>query len=374
MKKICFIVSSPLTVNSFLLNHFKVLSNDYEIYLVVNFHTNYSIEFKYIKRVFNVKISRKVNILYDILSLYKISILFLKFKFDVVHTITPKAGLLGMLAAYFCGVKVRIHIFTGQVWYTKHGFSKFFLINFDKLISILATNLIVDGNSQREFLLSNNVFSKAKSIVLGYGSISGVDIDKFKENIDLRAFYRNKFHIDDKQVVFSFLGRLNKDKGILDLVQAFVTLRRKYDFIVLVIIGVDEENIIQQIRDDYLVDSIIFINFVDKPEDFLQISDIFCMPSYREGFGTSVIQASSLSLPVLVSDTYGLKDAVIDNVTGLKHKVRDVDDLSKKMEILLINKDLRIQLGINGRNFVLKELTSNAISYEWFKYYRDLLK
>lgn len=374
MKKICFVVSSPMTVNSFLLNHFEILSKEFEIYLVANFDTNSSRTFPFVKKVFNVNISRKINFIKDIITFYNLLIFFSKNNFNAVHTITPKAGLLGMLSAYFCRIKFRIHIFTGQVWHTKTGIAKFILINFDKLISKLATNVIVDGASQREFLVKKHIITNEKSIVLGYGSISGVDIDKFKANINLRSLHRVRLNINDEHVVFSFLGRLNRDKGILDLVESFMKLKMKYNFIKLIIIGVDEEDIVQQIKNKFTIDEIIFVNYVDKPQELLQISDIFCMPSYREGFGTSVIEASSLSLPVIVSDTYGLKDTVIENVTGLKYNVGSVKDLYNQMEILLLNKDLRNQYGINGREFVSNKLSSKLISNEWLKFYKNLLQ
>jgi len=373
MKKICFIVSSPLTVSSFLLKHFEVLSKDFELYLVANFNTNSPKNIPYVKKVYNLNISRQIHLINDFSSLFKLSIFFFKNNFDAVHTITPKAGLIGMLSSFFCGIKFRIHIFTGQVWYTKKGFIKLLLINFDRLISKLATNIIVDGNSQRDFLLSKNIFPEYKSIVLGYGSISGVDIDRFTIKNDFRKIYRNRFNVNNDNVVFSFLGRLNRDKGVLDLVQAFNILHKKYNYSSLIIIGIDEENLINKINNKYFNQAIIFVNHVENPEDILQISDVFCMPSYREGFGTSVIEASSLSLPVIVSDTYGLKDTVINNVTGLKHNVGNVLDLFNKMEILLLNEDLRKKFGINGRKFVLDELSSKIISNEWLKFYKDLL-
>lgn len=374
MKKICFVVSSPMTVNSFLLNHFEILSKEFEIYLVANFDTNSSRTFPFVKKVYNINISRKINVIKDIITFYNLLIFFSKNNFNAVHTITPKAGLLGMLSAYFCRIKFRIHIFTGQVWHTKSGFAKFILINFDKLISKLATNIIVDGASQREFLLKKYIITNEKSIVLGYGSISGVDIDKFKANMNLRSLHRVRLNIKDEHVVFSFLGRLNRDKGILDLVESFMKLKMTYNFIKLIIIGVDEEDIVQQIKNQFTIDEIIFVNYIDKPQELLQVSDIFCMPSYREGFGTSVIEASSLSLPVIVSDTYGLNDTVIENVTGLKYNVGSVKDLYNQMEILLLNKDLRKQYGINGREFVSNKLSSKLISNEWLKFYKNLLQ
>lgn len=372
MNKICFVVSSHLTVRSFLLKHFELLSNDFEIFLVGNFENNPAISFPHVKEVYSVSLSRKIDIINDFVSFWKLLFFISKNNFNVVHTITPKAGLIGMLSSFFCGVKIRVHTFTGQVWHTKKGFKKSILIYFDKLVSKLATNIIVDGNSQRKLLLSKNIFTDYKSLVLGYGSICGVDVNKFKENPDLRISYRFKFQISDKHVVFSFLGRLCLDKGVLDLVQAFNKLNINYDHAKLLLIGVDEENIIEIIKEKYSTKDIIFVNHVDNPEELLQVSDIFCLPSYREGFGTSVIEASSLSLPVLVSDTYGLNDAVINNVTGLKHVVGDISDLYNKMEILLLDKNLRRKLGLNGRDFVSANLSSQAISGEWYKFYKNL--
>lgn len=372
MKKICFIVSSKITVDSFLLNHFEVLSKEFQIYLVGNFNT-FSIS-PFVYETHFIKLTRKINLLNDLIVTFKLFLYIKKNKFDSVQTITPKAGFIGILAAFLSGVKNRIHTFTGQVWATKVGVSRFALMFFDKIISELSTSIIVDGKSQFDFLVNKKIINTHNSFVLGFGSISGVNIVKFCPREELKKRVRYNLDFNENHIVFSFLGRLNKDKGILDLVKAFKMLEKEYDFIKLIIIGVDEENIIKTVKKMTNTDSILFLGFCDKPEEILQASDIFCMPSYREGFCTSIIEASALSLPVIASDAYGLLDTIIDGETGLRHKAGNVEDIYEKMKKLLLNNDLRKRYGINGREFILKNLSSDSISNEWFKFYQNILK
>ena len=373
-KSICFIVSSPMTANVFLQKHFEVLTRNYDLYLVANFDTFKFNNSSCISGTFNLNIKRNINILSDIISIYKLTKYLNNYKFDAVHTITPKAGLIGMIAAFICRIKFRIHIFTGQVWHTKKGLYRFLLQIFDKLIVKLATNIIVDGNSQRNYLIKNNIVSINKSIVLGAGSISGVDLNKFISDKNLKNNLRLTLGIKEDIVVYSFLGRLNFEKGVIDLVKAFINLRVKYNNIRLVIIGFDEGKIINYIKELFDTTDIIFIEDCDKPEDYLQIADIFCMPSYREGFGTSILEASSLEIPIISSDTYGLLDTIIVNKTGLRHEVGNVNDLTIKMEYLLLDKNTREILGKNGRQYVLNNFSANSISNEWLSFYKTLLK
>jgi glycosyltransferase involved in cell wall biosynthesis len=363
-----------MTVNVFLQNHFVLLSKNYDIYLVANFSTFAFKNIPSIKETFNLKIDRKINIFNDFITTYKL-INYLRInKFDAVHTITPKAGLIGMIASFICNTQFRIHIFTGQVWHTKKGFYKYFLMLFDRLIVRLSTNILVDGNSQRKFLISNKIVAEEKSMVLGPGSISGVDIYKFSPDKSKKQMLRVELGLDQDNVVFSFLGRLNFEKGIIDLVHSFIELSEQYKNISLVVIGVDEDNLISFINDKFDVSNIVFVKECDKPEDYLQVSDIFCLPSYREGFGTSILEASSLELPIIASDTYGLLDTVLVNETGLRHKSGSIEDLKSKMEFLLLNKSIRESFGKNGRQFVLNNFSSDSISLEWLSFYANLLK
>jgi glycosyltransferase involved in cell wall biosynthesis len=373
-KKICFVVSSPITATAFLVNHIKVLSDFYDVYLVANFDTVNPDVFKELplKEIKHITILRNINLFSDTKTLFALRKYFKEKQFDVVHTVTPKAGLLGILGARLAGIKNRIHIFTGQVWHTKKGAFKRLLMFIDKFIVWNATDILVDGESQRLFLIANHIVEKDKSFVLGKGSISGVDTNKFVPDFEVRNAIRNQIGFEPDEVVYTFLGRMNIDKGMGELAVAFDKLSQKYDKARLLLIGIDEENIEALMKKTVKNnEKVFFYGMTPSPEKVLQAGDVFCLPSYREGFGTSVIEASLLEKPVICSDTYGLMETIIDNETGLRHKVADAESLFSQMEILVNNENMRQQLGKKGRAYVLENFSAQQISEKWLEFYRN---
>jgi glycosyltransferase involved in cell wall biosynthesis len=372
--KIAFIVATPITANAFMLLHFEYLSRHFEVYLIANFNDNSSINFSspFVKATKNIPIQRNISIFKDIKALFLLISYLKKEKFDAIHTITPKAALIGILAAKIVGIKVRTHIFTGQIWHTKTGLFKIILKLIDKFIVFCATNILVDGQSQRKFLIQNKIIKPSNSLVLGKGSISGVDTNKFVPNLDTKQKYRDELRLTN-EIVFLFLGRLNTDKGILDLAKAFIKLNIDFPEARLVFIGPDEEQMQKKI--EILTNNnkaIIFCGSTTKPYEALQLADVFCLPSYREGFGTSVIEASLLEKPIICSDTYGLMETIVEGYTGLRHKVADVASIYEQMEKMM-DENLRFQLGQNGRNYVLDNFSAEKIATEWLNYYQNIL-
>lgn len=373
-KKICFVVSSPNTAKAFLLKHFEYLSRNFEIYLVANFSNEVNdIISPFLTGIHSVKIERKINIVSDIKALILLTNYFKEQKFDAVHSVTPKAGLISILASWLAGINVRIHIFTGQVWHTKKGALKRLLMGLDKIIVRFATHILVDGKSQRDFLIKNNIIYTANSKVLGRGSISGVDTDRFLPDLNLKKQIRSELKIKPTDVVYIFMGRLNFDKGVLDLVKAFVKLSKKVQNTKLLLIGNDEEDLISRIN-KIGNKNIIYYGHSQNPSETLQAGDVFCLPSYREGFGTSIIEASLLKLPIICSDTYGLAETIIDMETGLRHEVRNVESLYKQLLKLSQNDDLRKKMGNSGRDYVLANFSSDNISTHWLNFYNSILE
>ena len=373
-KNICFVVASPITAKAFLLNHFEFLSRDFNIYLVANFEEDKTATFTspYVKGLKNIRIQRNISVFSDIKALFALLRYFKEIQFDAVHTVTPKAGLLGILASRLAGVNKRFHIFTGQVWYTKTGFFKRLLMFLDWFIVKNATDILVDGESQRQFLIVNNIVDEANSFVLGKGSISGVDTIRFAPNTSVKNEIRLELGIKPNELVYMFLGRMNRDKGIIELAEAFNRLRQNYSKVKLLLVGSDEENmttIVQQKVGE--IDSVIFYGVTPQPELLLQACDVFCLPSYREGFGTGVIEASLLEKPIICSDTYGLMETIIEGKTGLRHKVGDVESLYDNMEILVVNHELGVSLGKKGRIYVLENFSAHEISKKWVQFYKD---
>ena len=369
-KSICFVATVEFAVSAFLLSHLKELSKYYDLTVIVNLkNPNFLIDKKLDIKLVNINFSRKINIISDLLSLVQLAYLFLIKKYDAVHSITPKAGLLAMIASFLTFTSVRVHCFTGQVWSTKSGLSRLFLKLIDKIIGNLSTQNIVDSKSQYDFLVKENVLNKDKALVLGSGSVSGVDLLKFKPNTKVKVTLRKKLKISPASFIFVFLGRLNSDKGIHDLINAFISTDLKSAYLLLV--GPDEENISSKFKGNQ--SNIIFPDLISSPQDFLAVSDVLCLPSYREGFGNVVIEAAATGVPSIVSNIYGLSDAIVLNKTGLAHEPHDVQEITKLMKSLFNNRKLVMDLGKAAKKRAISEFDSKILVKHWKIFYNHNL-
>ena len=369
-KSICFVATVEFAVSAFLLSHLKELSKYYDLTVIVNLkNPNFLIDKKLNIKLVNINFSREINIISDLLSLVQLAYLFLIKKYDAVHSITPKAGLLAMIASFLTFTPVRVHCFTGQVWSTKSGLSRLFLKLIDKIIGNLSTQNIVDSKSQYDFLVKENVLNKDKALVFGSGSVSGVDLLKFKPNTKVKSSLRKKLKISPSSFVFVFLGRLNSDKGIHDLINAFISTDLKSAYLLLV--GPDEENISSKFKGNQ--SNIIFSGLISSPQDFLAVSDVLCLPSYREGFGNVVIEAAATGVPSIVSNIYGLSDAIVLNKTGLAHEPHDVQEITKLMKSLFNNRKLVMDLGKAAKKRAISEFDSKILVKHWKIFYNHNL-
>jgi glycosyltransferase involved in cell wall biosynthesis len=320
-------------------------------------------------KLVNINFSREISIISDLASLAQLTYLFLIKRYDAVHSITPKAGLLAMAASFLTFIPVRVHCFTGQVWATKLGLSRLCLKLIDKIIGILSTKNIVDSKSQYNFLVKQNVLKKDKSLVFGSGSVSGVDLLKFKPNKKVKSSLRKKLKIPIASFVFIFLGRLNSDKGIYDLIHSFKSADLKSAYLLL--IGPDEEDILSKFNSNQ--SNIIFSGATSSPQDFLAASDVLCLPSYREGFGNAVIEAAATGLPSIVSNIYGLSDAIVQNKTGLAHEPKDVKEITRLMVAVFNDRKLVAELGKAAKKRAISEFDSKILVKHWNDFYHHNL-
>ncbi|MCT7515042.1 glycosyltransferase [Aliarcobacter cryaerophilus] len=374
MKKICIVISTPMTVKAFLLKHIDTLSKEYEITIVSNSNLDLSQEYKIKCLSKYIPINRKINFLEDIKSVILLYKFLKKENFNLVLSVSPKAGLISSISSFLARIENRIHFFTGQVWATKRGIFRFILKSVDKLIATLNTNNLIDSPSQKEFLIREKVIQDEKSTVLLKGSISGVDVNKFSFSEEIKLELKNKYKIKNSDIVFMFIGRLNADKGIFDLVLAFDKLLKEYENVKLFLIGPDEENIENQICEFLKFKNVIRIDYVSNPQEILNVADVLVLPSYREGFGTIVIEAASMGIPCIASDIYGLNDAIVNNKTGLLHKVKDIDDIIEKYEYLIENKNKIKEYGVNAKVRVYNNFKDEQLSNELKKYIDKFLK
>ena len=373
--KVFFVVTVESTIHSFLISHLISLSSRYEVTLIVNTNNPFFLKKYGLKiKVIPINIYRKINLFSDILCLITLIKIFHKAQPNVVHSITPKAGLLGMLAAYLVCVPLRFHTFTGQVWANKKGLSRLTLKIIDFSIAKLSTFNIVDSPSQKKFLIQNNILNKKKSIVFGSGSVSGVDLDRFMPNRKTFFKIRSALSIPFDAFIFVFIGRLNRDKGVLDLAKAFEKLKDKNAY--LLVVGPDEGNFTDQIRviNKNKLNQIRFVSYTKKPELYLAASNILCLPSYREGFGNVIIEAAASQVPAIASNIYGISDAILNHQTGILHPVKDVNAIVKAMQYFLNKPDMAIKFGKIARKRAITKFDSQKITAFWIKFYSQILK
>lgn len=371
------VVSSlELTAEPLLLGHIEAMSETYSVVLVGNCQDGNRLRRKGINAdVIYVPIVREISPLRDLIALSDLIALFKKRKFAIVHSVSPKAGLLAMLAAWLSCVPVRIHTFTGQVWATRKGFVRTLLKSMDRLLSACATNILVDSRAQMEYLLRHKVIDGGKASVLADGSLKGVDINRFQPRQEVREALRAKLAIPQEAIVFIFVGRLKRDKGVLDLAMAFSRVCQMRLDAYLIVVGVDEENLKPQIesRCNDCLERMLIVGPSSTPEDFITCADILCLPSYREGFSNVVLEAAACEVPTLASKIYGTVDTIHDGVTGMFHAAGDVDDLVAGMLELAQNPAKRIEMGQRARARAVAAYSSERVTAELLNYYAQEL-
>ncbi len=268
-----------------------------------------------------------------------------------------------------------MHIITGQIWADKKGFKRFLLKLIDKIIFMKSNFLLSDSQNQIKFLY-NQGFYKYNIDCLHNGSISGVNTGSFNKSIkDKKNFLKKNLFSPNTKIIL-YVGRINYSKGILLLTEALKVLNRDFNYnCKLLLIGDDEINFNEILNNKYsdYKNDIILKSYTTNVKFYYSISDIFCLPSYREGFGLSVIEASSSELPVIISDIYGLNDSIVNMKTGIKFKSGNYEDLFLKIKYLLDNPDKMSELGRNGRNFVKNNYESKEVTKFLFNYISKLI-
>jgi glycosyltransferase involved in cell wall biosynthesis len=303
-----------------------------------------------------IEIPRSLSPFKDLLALLRLFFFFKRTRTQIAHSTTPKAGLLTALAAYLAGVPVRVHTFTGQPWVNMRGFKRWLVRGCDRLIGLLNTVCYADSPSQREFLLAEGLLTPGKLKVIGAGSLAGVDVDRFSRarfSAESCVALRQSLGIGAHIPVLLFVGRITAEKGIRELMQAFAGVKRQGSTAHLLIVGQfdDDGGMPGSITREEITrhaDAHI-IGYTERPEAYMAIADILCLPSYREGFGTVVIEAASLGVPTVGSHIYGLSDAVKQGETGLLVDPRDSASLQAALLQLLADDALRARMGLAAR-------------------------
>lgn len=289
-------------------------------------------------KVKSIKMERGISLFKDIISLIRIILYFIKIKPSVCNAGTPKAGLLGMIAAKITGVPFRVYTIRGLPYEVESGVKRRVLIVTEKIACFCANKIICISPSLKNEVINSNLTSKEKVVVFGKGSSNGLQLEKYSDigKIKVEANNINKANDFEKyNFIIGYVGRINRSKGIKELVNTFESLQNKDNKIALLIVGRIEEkdsiseDILNKIKNN---PNIIYIPPVPDPIPYYYIMDILVFPTHREGFGNVSIEAQAIGTPVITTNATGAVDTVIDNETGFIVPVRDEKALKIKIE------------------------------------------
>lgn len=317
---------------------------------------------------FNViycEIPREISILRDLKALAQLFWIFITNRYDIVHSNTPKAGLVSALASFFSFRKVRLHTFTGQRWATLMPPLRTVLKIIDRVIIFLNTKCYADSRTQIDFLVQEKVAGQGKIDCLGEGSFGGIDLEKFSSNMrdKARQEISAKYNVPENLTWVLYVGRIVKDKGIEELIEAHQSIIKKTPYHLL-LVGPFEEGdpVSDNTKQIILSDKFIHhLGFQNDPAYFMKAADFLCLPSYREGFGTVVLEAAACGIPSVGTDIPGLRDAIVANETGLLIPPKNSDKLAQAILTFINDKSYREALGVKAHR-----RTENKFSHELY--------
>ena len=372
--QVCFVSTIAWPLRVYIGSHIRKIAEGCQVTCIADGVSELvTSELNYIAKFRQVAISRSIDLFADLLAVFNLCCIFKFGHFDCVHSIMPKAGLLAMSASLAVGVPNRFHTFTGQVWATRTGLSRRFLMSIDWLIAFMATGVLTVSYSQRDFLIANRIVKAEKIVVLSNGSVGGVDTRRFMPDSQTRARCRHELGIGSDDFIFLFVGRLNREKGISDLLDAFRIICVNHSIWHLLLVGPDEDNYDSYIDNlpAVLRKRICRIGFTTRPEQFMMMSDVICLPSYREGFGSVLIEAAACGLPAIASRIYGISDAVIEEVTGIFHAAGNTKELALCMLRIAQDKSLRQRLASSARARAIECFSEEILTEAFKNYYRN---
>lgn len=329
---------------------------------------------------FDVSMEREIHPLRDLISLWRLYRLMRAYRPTIVNAGTPKAGLLGMLAARMAGVPIRIYLLRGLRIETTSGVKRLVLWISERLASACAHRVVCISESLRQAYVRMGLARAEKTLVLGAGSSNGVDFELFrtdKYTMEKAQRMRSRFGIPAAAPVIGFVGRLTRDKGIVELAKAYEKLLAVFPQTWLLLVGNLEngdavpEDTVKWLRNH---PQVVMSSYTPKPKQFFAMMNILAFPSYREGFGNVSLEAAAMGLPVVGFKVTGVVDAVQNGVTGILTLPGDVESFTAALMKYLGDSQLRRKHGTAGRQRILKHFQQESLWHRWADLYNRLLE
>ncbi|HUH52331.1 MAG TPA: glycosyltransferase family 4 protein [Flavobacterium sp.] len=317
-------------------------------------------------RTIALEMTRTISPLKDLMTLWNFYKICKKEKPLIVHSHTPKAGIVGMLGAKLAGVPIRLHTVAGLPLMESKGVRRYILDLVEKLTYSCATKVYPISYGLEQFVLNNAYTSKEKTQVIANGSSNGINTQQFEPNLiseDQKKHLKSQLNINNDDFVFIFVGRLVSDKGVNELVEAFSKLAQPN--VKLLLVGTQEEELdplesrtIYEIQNN---PNIISVGFQKDVHSYFAISDVLAFPSYREGFGNVVAQAGLMNLPCIVTDITGCNEIIIESENGTIIPVKNSEALVQAMQKMISDKVYYNNLKVNARAMILTRYEQSTV-------------
>ncbi|MBR0115675.1 MAG: glycosyltransferase family 4 protein [Prevotella sp.] len=377
MKKIIRASTIPLSLELFCRGLLREMSEQYEVVALSSPGELLDIvEKREGVRCIRINMERHISPLKDLVSLWRIIKTFRREKPDIVHSMTPKAGLLCMMAGWMTGVPVRVHTFTGLVFPSATGLKRRILIATDRLTCCCATHVIPEGEGVKNDMLNNHITKKPLK-VLGHGNVRGVDMEYYDRTPEVMR--RVKQLRDDTKMTFIFVGRVGRDKGIEELCKAFDRLSKEHDNLRLWIVGPDENDVdpipalARAIIDHHPEVHTLGMQREVNLLAYYAAADCFVLPSYREGFPNTVLEAGAMGLPSIVTDINGSREIVKEGENGLIVPPHDADALYYAMKQMTEKSQERQHMADNARKMVADRFEQGYVRQCLYDFYNEIL-
>lgn len=379
--KLIRITTVPLSLEKLLEGQLQFIKDYFEVTAIssdkerlVNFGINEGVATYYIP------LTRKITPFKDLLAVWKLYKYLLKEKPQIVHTHTPKAGIVGMLASNLAKVPIRLHTVAGLPLTERTGLKRQLLIYIEKFTYKLATKVYSNSNGLRDYILKEKYAKENKLCILGNGSSNGIDTQYFSRSHFSKEELAQKkieLNIPQEDFVFVFVGRIVGDKGINELVASFVKLQKENSNCTLLLVGPFEDDLdpltIKTKESILNNQNIISTGYQEDVRIFYAISNVLVFPSYREGFPNVVMQAGAMELPCIVSNINGCNEIIENNINGLLVSVKSIDELYTAMKLILSNIEIQNKLRSSSRNMIMDRFERKEIWSLLLKEYKKLI-
>lgn len=373
-KKIIRVTTVPTSLETFCKDQLRELSQKYEVVAVSSPLPELEIVAKREGvRTVAIKMERHISLMNDLKSLWKLYRLFCSERPWMVHSMTPKAGLLSMMASWMARVPKRVHTFTGLVWPTATGLGRMVLKTTDRILCACATHIIPEGNGVKNDLIEGGITRKEMN-VLANGNVRGIDLTQY----DCTPQVATEAGEIRKEGIFTFVfvGRVVRDKGINELVDAFVKLNKQYSDTRLLLVGRDEPELDPlSAETQNIISTHKAIEAVGEQEDvrpWFAASDALVFPSYREGFPNVVIEAGAMGLPSIVSNINGCNEIIVEGENGVIIPSRDKDALYEAMLGFYEDRSTLGKMASKAREMVANRFDCHIVRKALYDFYASL--